>query len=113
MEVLEFLRQFTIGGYAVFDFVVSFLGIYLLSSRLSRWFAQIGVIVPRNNWLYLVLPFSIIVHLMVGSITPMTRDFIDMNDNFILKVAIFYLLILGLRNVKFRDKNLLDVILRK
>ncbi len=105
MNILEFLRQFRILDYAVFDFVVSFLGIYLLSPRLTRYFKKIRLDVPKLNWLFLTLPFSILIHLIFFQITPMTRDFFDLNDHYILKIIIIGLLILGLRGIKIIKKK--------
>lgn len=100
MNIIETLRQFKIFEYAIFDFVVSFLGIYLASSWLSKIFLKMGIYVPKNNWLYLTLPFSILVHLVVGNITPMTRDFINLQGNYLLKILIIILLFLGLKGIK-------------
>jgi len=76
MITIEYLRQFRFGEYAILDFAVSFLGIYLLSPLLSKTFLKINVEIPKKNWLYLTLPISIIAHLIVGTITPMTKSFI-------------------------------------
>lgn len=105
MTLLEFLRQFRFGEYAVFDFATSFLGIYLLSPLLSKIFLKFRLDIPKKSWLLLTLPISIIVHLLVGVITPMTRDFIDIDDHYILKIIILILLILGLKGVKIVKKN--------
>jgi len=105
MFILEFLRQFRVGEYAIFDFAVVFLGIYLLSKQLSKLFAKIKIDIPRRNWLYLTLPIGILVHILVGNITPMTKDFLNIHDHYILKILIFILLILGLRNIKLRKTH--------
>ncbi|EKE05352.1 MAG: hypothetical protein ACD_19C00346G0002 [uncultured bacterium] len=102
MSTLEFLRQFRFGGYAIFDFAVSFLGIYLLAPLLTKLFRIIRIHVPKRNWLFLTLPISILVHLLVGNITPMTRQFINIHGNYTLKIVIIILLFLGLRGVRIR-----------
>lgn len=104
MTTIEFLRQYRIGEYAIFDFAISFIGIYLLSPLLSKLFLKIRINVPKINWLYLTIPLSIISHLLVGTITPMTRDFFDINGHYILKIIIISLLILGLKNIKIDKK---------
>lgn len=104
MVPIEFLRQFRLAGYAVFDLAVSFLGIYLLSGLLSKLFLKIGLIIPKQNWLLLTLPLSIFVHLLVGRITPMTQNFIDLKSNYLLKILILALLFYGLRGVKIIKK---------
>ena len=102
MNTLEFLRQFRIGGYAIFDFAVSFLGIYLLSPLLSKLFLKLRLKIPKHNWLFLTLPISIIVHLLIGTMTPMTQNFLDINGHYILKIIILILLILGIRGIKYK-----------
>lgn len=97
---IEYLRQFKVGGFAVFDFVVSFLGIYLLSPLLTKMFLKIGIKIPRRAWMYLTLPISIITHIIVGNITPMTEAFIDLHGSYILKIIIVGLLVLGIKDIR-------------
>jgi len=100
MISIEFLRQFRLGGYALFDFAAAFLGIYLLSPLLSKIFLKIHIKIPKLNWLFLTLPIAIIIHLLVGNIIPMTRNFLDIHGHYILKALILVLLFLGIRNIK-------------
>ncbi len=105
MTTIEFLRQFRLGGYAIFDLAVSFLGIYLLAPWLSKLFLKIRISVPKLNWLFLALPLSILVHLLVGKITPMTKNFLDIHGSYFLKIIILTLLIFGLRGIKIIKKS--------
>lgn len=105
MIPIEFFRQFRVGGYAIFDIALAFLGIYLLSPLLSRLFLKVKINIPKKNWLFLTLPIGIIAHLAVGRITPMTENFININDHYVLKILIITLLILGLRGVKIIKKE--------
>jgi hypothetical protein len=100
MTTIEFLRQFRLGEYAIFDFAVSFLGIYLISPLLSKLFSKIRIKIPKYNWLFLTLPISIVAHLAVGNITPMTANFINMNSHYFLKIIIIGLLIFGIKGMK-------------
>jgi len=100
MASIEFLRQFRIGGYAIFDFAAAFLGIYLLSPLLSKFFLKFNIDIPKQNWLFLTLPIGVLVHLFIGKMTPMTRAFIDINDYYILKIIILILLIFGIKGIK-------------
>lgn len=102
MIPIEFLRQFRINGYAIFDFVVVFLFFYFASPLLSKLFLKIKIEIPKKNWLSLALPIGIVTHLLFGKITPMTRDFINTKEHYLLKVLIFILLFLGLRKIKFK-----------
>ena len=100
MTTLEYLRQFRLEQYAIFDLVVSFLGIYLLSPLLTKLFRKIKIEIPKRNWLYLTLPIGILIHLLFGTLTPMTKNFLDINDHYILKALIIILTIMGLRKIK-------------
>jgi len=104
MNTIEFLRQFRIGGYAIFDFAVSFVGIYLLAPLLSKLFLKIRIKIPKLNWLYFTLPISVIAHLLVGNITPMTRDLLDIHDHYVLKIVFLVLIFLGCRGIQIIKK---------
>ncbi|MBU1164582.1 hypothetical protein KKA15_03400 [Patescibacteria group bacterium] len=104
MVPIEFIRQFRFSGYAIFDFVAAFLGVYLLSPLLSKFFLKLKLDIPKKNWLYLTLPIGIVAHLIVGKITPMTADFIDIQSHYILKILIIGLLIFGLKGIKIIKK---------
>jgi len=97
---LSFLRQFRIGGFAIFDFALAFLGILLLSPLLSKIFAKMGIEIPRRSWLFFTLPISIIAHLLVGRMTPMTKQFLDPNGHYLIKAIIIGSFILGMISIK-------------
>jgi len=110
MVTIEFLRQFRFSGYAIFDFAVAFIGIYLISSLLSKIFIKLRIDIPKQNWLFLTLPISIFAHLIVGKITPMTGNFFDINGHYILKIIILILLFFGLKGIKIIKKiNLVKI----
>ncbi len=98
--IIEFLRQFRIDGYAIFDLALSFIGMAILAPLLSRLFYKIGVIVPKKNWIILTLPLSIIIHILFNQQTLMVKDFFDVSGHFGLKILILVLLVFGLSGVK-------------
>lgn len=100
MFSIEYLRSFRIGEYAIFDIAVSFLGIYLLSPLLTKLFLKVKLDIPTSSWLYLTLPLSIIVHLLVGNMTKMTANFVNLQGNYLLKLSILTLLFLGLKGIR-------------
>ena len=104
MATLEFLRQFRLGGYAIFDLAVSFLGVALLSPLLSKLFLKIRLYVPKLNWVFLTLPIGILVHLAFGRFTPMTQDFFDWSGHWWLKAIVLLSLFLGLRGTRIIKK---------
>ncbi len=100
MFTVEYLRQFRIAGYAIFDFAASFIGVALLAPLLSKLFSKFHISVPKKNWLLLTLPLSILIHLLFGQMTKMTEDFLDPNGFYILKGIIGILTIWGLQGIK-------------
>lgn len=100
MFTIEYLRSFRIGGYAIFDFAVSYIGVALLSPLLSKLFRLVRLDIPKKNWLFFVLPVSIIVHISVGTITPFAAAFLDINGHFVLKAIVLVSLVLGIRGIK-------------
>ncbi|MDO9231251.1 MAG: hypothetical protein Q7U36_02070 [bacterium] len=106
MIPIAFLRQFRLGDYAIFDFAVSFLGFYLLAPILSKIFLKLRIDIPRQNWLYLTLPIGVATHLLFGKITPLTRDFIDIQGHYIVKIVIIALLLIGLNDIKIIKKKI-------
>ena len=100
MITIEFLRSFKLGEYAIFDLVVSFLGVYLLAPVLTQLFKFTKLNIPLASWLYLTLPISILFHLLVGRYTPMTKYFLDPTGHYILKIFILGLLVLGLKDIR-------------
>lgn len=105
MVPIEMLRQYRFNGYAIFDFIAVFVGFYLLAPLLSKVFSRFSVDIRRKNWLFLSLPIGIVVHVMAGKITPMTRDFLDLKGHYLLKLVIFSLFILGLRGIRRAPKQ--------
>ena len=55
MTTIELLRQYRLGGYAIFDFAISYLGIWLLSPLLTRLFKKIRLDIPKINWLFFIM----------------------------------------------------------
>ena len=100
MNILETLRQFRIGQYAIFDLVVSFLAMYLLAPWLTKLFRKINLEIPKRNWLYLTLPIGFLTHLIFRAFTPMTVNLLDLNGHYWLKLVMLVLTILGLHGIK-------------
>lgn len=97
---IEYLRSFKIFGYAIFDLVLAFGFMILISPLLSKLFLKIGVRIPKRSWIYLTIPLSILIHILVGNITPMTANFLDINGYYILKIVVIIMLVLGLKDIR-------------
>jgi len=100
MTTLEYIRHFRFFDYAIFDLTISFIGMYLISGILSKFFSKINIYIPKINWVFLTLPIGIIAHLIFRIITPMTKYFFDMSGYYVLKIIILISLIFGLRGIR-------------
>ena len=104
MPSIEYLRSFKVFEYAIFDFALSFLGVYLLSPILSWLLTKINVKISKKSWLLLTIPISIPIHYLVGTITPLTEQFLNPNGDFIVKIVIVVLTYLGAKDIKVSKK---------
>ena len=104
MDFIELVRQFRVGPFAVFDIAVSYLGIFLLAPRLTRLALKARLHISKAQWLWLVLPISIFVHLIFGLRTPLTKMVIDPNNYYLAKFVILFMLFMGLRSIKTTKK---------
>lgn len=86
MNAIDYLRQFRIGNFAIFDFTAAFLGMLIISPFLSLLCKKVGVYVPKRSWVILTIPIGIAAHLLVGSMTPLTKDFLDPNGSYFVKI---------------------------
>ena len=100
MSTIEQIRQYRIGPYAIFDLVVSFIGVYLLSPLLNKIFLKTKITTTKLTWILLALPLSIAIHLFFGQQTQMVKDFMSPSDNYFLKVTILFLTYLGIKSIK-------------
>ena len=97
MPTLEFLRSFRIFEMAIFDLVVSYLGIWLLSPFLIKLFKRFRLKTTKTQWLWLVLPLSIIIHLAVGQETALTRMIFDPYGNHLAKAIVLLMVFMALK----------------
>ena len=104
MDFIEFVRQFRIGPFAVFDIAVSYLAVFLLASRLTNLARKAKLHILKAQWLWLVLPVSVIIHLIFGQETPLTRMALDPNNSYLLKLVILFMIFMGLRGIRITKK---------
>lgn len=97
---LETLRQYRVGGYALFDLAISFVGIYFLSPLLTSLFKKLGWKIPRSSWLYFTLPIGILTHLLTGTETLMTKNFMDPQGQVFIKLFIVGLFVMGIKGIQ-------------
>ena len=94
---IETLRQFRIGPFAIFDFAISYLIVFLISPILVKISKKLKFPISKTQWLWLVIPFSILSHIVSGEMTPLTQMFIKPNDYYMVKIIVVFMTYIGLR----------------
>ena len=100
-NIIEFLRQFRAGPFAIFDFAISYISFYLLAPYIIKFFEKFDIKITKANILWMVLPLSIIFHLLTKQNTPLTMMFLNLNDYYLLKILIGAMVFLGLKGILF------------
>ncbi len=93
MEILDYLRSFRIGPFAIFDFTLAYGFVYFIAPYLQK----MGLRLSRAQMLWLTLPVSIMVHVAVGSMTPFTKMFLDPYGSYWVKAVIVFMVFMALR----------------
>jgi len=104
MTSLEFLRSFRVYKIAVFDLILSYFGIYLLSPLLIKLFKKLNIKTSKTQLLWLTLPLSIVIHLLVGQETPLTKMVLDQHDYYLVKIIILAMIFMAFKK-KLRTKK--------
>jgi len=102
MISIEFLRQYKIGPFAIFDTVGSYLIIFILSPILTKLVSIFGLIIPTSSWLWLTIPISVIFHIVFRQSTPLIKILANPKEvNFYIAITILLLMTyMGLRNIQ-------------
>ena len=99
MIPIEFLRQFRVGPFAIFDFVVAYGGLLLLSPIITKLLHKVHINMTWVNIMWLVLPLSIVAHVLTGHHTPLTKMFLNPSDYYFVKILIASMVYMGFRKV--------------
>ena len=73
MLSIEYLRQFRIGQFAIFDTTAAYVGILIFSPVLTWLMHKLHVRVPVISWLWFTLPLSVIFHIIFHQSTPLIK----------------------------------------
>lgn len=73
MLSVEYLRQFKIGPFAIFDTVSAYLGIFLLAPILAWLFSKINLKIPVVSWMWFTMPLSVVFHFLFRQSTPVIK----------------------------------------
>ena len=103
MDLIFSLRQFRIGPFAIFDFAVSYLVVFLFSPLLSKTARIFRLSISRIELLWLVLPISVFVHIIVGQETSLTQMFTG-DGYWTVKAIVVFMLFMGVRGMSVLKK---------
>lgn len=98
---LEYLRQFRIGQFAIFDTAISYVGILILSPLLTWFGSLLRMNISLVSWLWFTLPISVLFHIIFRQSTPL-MNILKNPGHVQFYIAIFILLAMtymGLRNI--------------
>jgi hypothetical protein len=93
---IETLRSFRVGPFAVFDIATAYIGIYLVAPYLTKLFLLIGISVTRAQWLWLTLPIALLVHVVFGIDTALTRMVLNPSGHYIAKLVVAGMFFMGI-----------------
>ena len=102
MNIIEYMRHFRIGPFAIFDFAISYFGFYLLSPLIIKSFSYFNVTITKANIMWLVLPIGLLTHIIIGKHTALTKRFMNTRRYYILKIIVAYMIYAGLKGVIFK-----------
>jgi hypothetical protein len=102
MDYLGYIRQFKIGPFAIFDSVLAFLGIFLLSPLLTKLFLKMHLNITLSSWMWLTLPLSVVFHVLFRQNTALMKIIFGSNHlySFIAIATLLFMTYMGLKNVK-------------
>lgn len=101
MISLEYLRQFRIGPFTIFDTVIAYVGILILSPILNWLMSRLRLKIPIISWFWFTLPLSVIFHIIFHQSTPLTKILIDPGKAqfYIAIFILFTMTYLGFRKI--------------
>lgn len=73
MISIEYLRQFRIGPFTIFDTATAYMGILILSPILTWLVSKLHLKIPIISWLWFTLPLSVIFHTILHQSTPLMK----------------------------------------
>ncbi len=100
MGIVVFLRQFKIGPFAVFDFVLAYIGVFFIALLLTKLFLRLNLKISRESWLWLTLPISVLFHAVFQQNTPLMKILLNPNGFYVEKAVLIFMLFMGLRKIR-------------
>ncbi len=101
MFSLEYLRQFRIGPFTIFDTVSAYLGVFLLVPILSWLFSKVNLKIPVVSWVWLTMPISVLFHVLFSQSTPVVKILSDPNQPqfYIVLLTLLIMVYMGFKKI--------------
>lgn len=99
MDIISILRQYKVGPFAVFDTIISYIGLFLLAPILTKIFRGMHLEIPRASWLWFVLPISVVFHFFFSQQTPLMK-LLASSNGYIAIIILFVMTYLGVRVIR-------------
>ena len=100
MTNIELLRSYRIFDLALFDLILSYAGVYLLAPWLIKLLNKVHIKTTRSWWLWMTLPLSVAIHILVGQETALTKMFLDPNGFILVKILIIAMIYMAFKKSK-------------
>lgn len=108
MISIDYLRQFRIGQFTIFDTATSYVGILILSPILTWLVSRLHLNIPIISWVWFTLPLSVIFHIIFHQSTPLVKILANPGQ-FQFYIAIFILFTMtymGFRKIRKINSNI-------
>lgn len=102
MISIEYLRQFRVGQFTIFDTVAAYIGVLILSPVLTLLMSKLHLKISTVSWLWFTLPLSVAFHIAFHQSTPLTKILAN-PGNFQFYVVTFVLF--GMTYMGFKKIN--------
>lgn len=99
--LIEELRSYKVGPFAIFDTAISYLGILIVSPLLTKILLKFGLKISVSSWLWLTIPISIIFHLLFSQQTPLIKILNNPRqlDFYVAITILLFMTYMGLKNI--------------
>lgn len=89
-----------IGPFRAFDTILTILVVFLLAPLLTKIAAKFSLRIERNQWFWLLIPISVVVHLAIKQETALTKMILDPSNYFLVKLIVLVMLIMGIKDIR-------------
>ena len=98
---LPLLRQYKVGPLAIFDIIISYLGIAILAPLLSKIFLKFKIVIPIKSWIWLTMPIGVIFHILFRQSTPFMKMLLNPQkfDFYLALISLTIMVYFGVKDI--------------